>query len=56
MRDVANNKEYEAKTFDGETPSAAAGTHSVVWNADADGVKTSSGNMVAIVSLLVPEN
>ena len=55
VKDNANNKTYEAKTFDVK-PTAAAGMHTVVWNATADGVTTASQNMVATVSLIVPEN
>lgn len=55
VKDNTNDKTYEAKTFD-VAPTAAAGTHTVVWDATADGVTTASQNMVATVSLIVPEN
>lgn len=55
VKDNTNDKTYEAKTFDVD-PTAAAGAHTVVWDATADGVTTASQNMVATVSLIVPEN
>lgn len=55
VRDVDNGVVYAAKTFD-VAPSAAVGTHTVVWDATADGVDKTSRNMVATVSLVVPEN
>ena len=55
VKDNDNNVTYEAKTFDVE-PTAAAGAHTVVWDATADGVNKVSKNMVATVSLVVPEN
>ena len=55
VRDVDNGVVYEAKTFD-VAPTAAVGMHTVVWDATADGVDKTSRNMVATVSLVVPEN
>lgn len=53
VKDNDNNVTYEAKTFDVD-PTAATGTHTVVWDATADGVNKVSKNMVATVSLIVP--
>ena len=55
VKDNDNNVTYEAKTFDVK-PTAAAGAHTVVWDATKDGVNKVSKNMVATVSLIVPEN
>lgn len=55
VKDNDNNVIYEAKTFDVK-PTAAAGAHTVVWDATKDGVNKVSKNMVATVSLIVPEN
>ena len=55
VKDNTNDKTYEAKTFD-VAPTAATGAHTVVWDATADGVNKVSQNMVATVSLIVPEN
>ena len=54
VKDNDNNVTYEAKTFDVK-PTAAAGAHTVVWDATKDGVNKVSKNMVATVSLVVPE-
>ena len=53
VKDSDNNVTYEAKTFDVK-PTAAAGAHTVVWDATKDGVNKVSKNMVATVSLIVP--
>ena len=53
VKDNDNNVTYEAKTFDVK-PTAAAGAHTVVWDATKDGVNKVSKNMVATVSLIVP--
>lgn len=55
VKDNDNDLTYEAKSFD-VVPTAAVGTHSVVWDATKDGVNKVSRNMVATVSLVVPEN
>jgi len=55
VKDNDNNVTYEAKTFD-TAPTAAVGAHTVVWDATKDGVNKVSKNMVATVSLIVPEN
>ena len=55
VKDNTNNVTYEAKTFNVE-PTAAAGAHTVEWDATADGVNKVSQNMVATVSLIVPGN
>ena len=55
VRDIDNGVVYAAKTFD-IAPSSAVGTHTVVWDATADGVAKTSRNMLATVSLVVPKN
>jgi len=55
VKDNDNDVTYEAKSFD-TVPTAAAGTHALVWDATKDGVDKVSKNMVATVSLIVPEN
>jgi len=55
VKDNDNDVTYEAKSFDA-APTAKAGSHTVVWDATKDGVNKVSKNMVATVSLIVPED
>jgi len=54
VRDCQNGVSYDVKTCDA-TPSVESGRHVVVWDAACDGANLSSTNMIATVSLIVPE-